>query len=48
MGWLAHRLGDVDALAVEPVLAHVAADHETVIERLPADTPQPVSRNTEF
>jgi hypothetical protein len=38
---LSHLFGDADALAVEPVLASVARDHELVAVRLLADTPQP-------
>jgi hypothetical protein len=38
---LSHLFGDADALAVEPVLASVARDHELVAVRLLADAPQP-------
>lgn len=38
---MSHLFGDADALAVEPVLASVARDHELVAVRLLADAPQP-------
>lgn len=41
---LANRLIDADALAVEPVLAHVAGDHPPVVVRAPAQAVRPVVR----
>ena len=38
--FLAHAFRDADALAVVPVQAIVAADHEAVVVRLLADAPQ--------
>ena len=38
----AHAARHPDALAVEPVFAFVAADHETIVVRLPANAPQPL------